>query len=900
MGSLHGLRHRLSNKTKKNSKYFAGLEKKKAESKIISRLNIKGNIITSQKSILAEEKKFYEHLYSKKEQTNSNIDFFDNALPKLNENESNSCEGQITEQECIKAIKEMKNQKSPGSDGITAEFYKIFWHDIKDYYLKSINFSFQNQELTELQKQSVITLLPKPGKDNILLENWRPISLLNVDYKIATKVIANRIKNVLPKLIHETQTGFMKGRYIGENIRLIFETIDYVDEQNLPGILFFSDYEKAFDSISHDFLFKCLRHFNFNNDLLNWIRLFYKDAKSCVSNNGHHSQFFTIRRGVRQGCPLSPYLFIICIELLSNQILKNQDVKGIHINGKEFKTSLFADDAAFIMDGSRKSFDTLVNIMDNFSNISGLKLNAKKCQILRIGVIKHTNIEFMKHRKFSWNSEEASCLGMIFKTNKQNVLSSNLEPKVKAFKTCLQQWSHRKLTLMGKIVVIKNFALPKLIYPLTSLQNPPKETVKQIEQLMYSFLWDNKPDKIKRSTLIKDYNQGGLRMIDIEKFIWSLKASWIKRFLQPENKSLLKTLYKYDFKKFGGNILFECYFNDIDVIKHFKNKPFLKDILIAWSNLNFKPIIYSHFNEILWNNSNIRVDDKTVFYKRWSELGIKYVKDIYDHEAKVYCPFRTIQNKFGLPSSDYLRYLSLINSIPKDWKRKLSQENSNIPVETKLLEQLKNTTRVNKFIYNCFLNKTLTHEIKSEIKWNEQFSNENLIWKNIYTVIFKTTNDIKLRNFQYKYLMRIIPTNQFLTKCHVVSSSLCEFCNMEIETFSHLFWECTYVQQFWTSLTDFLNRCNFNFSLDFKTMSFGITQANPNYKVLTQNFIIYIGKYFIFQAKQRKQIPNIQHFKSFLLTRIKIEKEIALLNDKLASFETKWRTLIDTLTTNEA
>ena len=126
-------------------------------------------------------------------------------------------------------------------------------------------------------------------------------------------------------------------------------------------------------------MFKCL-HFNFNNDLLKWIHLFYKDAKSCVSNNGHYSEFFHIRRGVRQGCPLSPYLFIICIELLSNQILKNQDIKGIKINGKEFKTSLFADDAAFIMDGSRRSFDSLVYVMDNFSNISGLKLNAKNAK----------------------------------------------------------------------------------------------------------------------------------------------------------------------------------------------------------------------------------------------------------------------------------------------------------------------------------------------------------------------------------------------------------------------------------------------------------------------------------------------------------------------------------------
>ena len=124
--------------------------------------------------------------------------------------------------------------------------------------------------------------------------------------------------------------------------------------------------------------------------------------------------------------------------------------------------------------------------MDNFSNISGLKLNAKKCQILRIGATKQTNIEFLKKRKFSWNSEEASCLGMVL----ENVLSSNLEPKIDEFKICLQQWSHRKLTLIGKIVVIQNFALPNLIYPLTSLQNQSKETTKRIEQLMYVFFME--------------------------------------------------------------------------------------------------------------------------------------------------------------------------------------------------------------------------------------------------------------------------------------------------------------------------------------------------------------------------------------------------------------------------
>ena len=155
------------------------------------------------------------------------------------------------------------------------------------------------------------------------------------------KAIANRIKKVLPTLIHETQTGFMKGRYIGANIRLILETIDITDENNLPGMIFFSDFEKAFDSINHEYMFKCLRHFNFKNDLVNWVKLLYKNAKSCVTNNGHHSDFFHIWRGVRQGCPLSPYLFIICIELLSNQVRKSPDIKGIYIEGKENKTSLF-------------------------------------------------------------------------------------------------------------------------------------------------------------------------------------------------------------------------------------------------------------------------------------------------------------------------------------------------------------------------------------------------------------------------------------------------------------------------------------------------------------------------------------------------------------------------------
>ena len=196
----------------------------------------------------------------------------------------------------------------------------------------------------------------------------------------------------------------MKGRYIGENIRQIFEVLEHAEEQEIPGLIFFSDFEKAFDSVDHDFLNRCLRHFNFGDSFINWIKLFYSNAKRCVSNNGHHSDFFPIQRGVHQGCPLSPYLFIIAIELLTNQIRKNENIKGITLAGLELKNSCYADDASFILDGTQKSFETLIDVLENFSFISGLKLNPKKCQVLRIGSLKDTNVTFLRKKQFLWSS----------------------------------------------------------------------------------------------------------------------------------------------------------------------------------------------------------------------------------------------------------------------------------------------------------------------------------------------------------------------------------------------------------------------------------------------------------------------------------------------------------------
>ena len=273
----------------------------------------------------------------------------------LTDEEQTLCEGALTQKECLEALKKMESDKTPGTDGLPAEFYKVFWKDISSFLISALNYAFDSGCLSVTQRRGVIKLIPKKDAELYFIKNWRPITLLNTDYKIAAKSIANRIKLVLPNLINYDQTGFLKGRFIGENIRLIDSIIQYATEKNIPGLLLFIDFEKAFDSLEWPFIHDTLRSYGFGASLIKWVKTLYSHTESCILNNGWASNFFEIQRGVRQGCPLSPYLFILSAEVLATAIRKNTNIKGISINDVEIKLSQYADDTTLILDGSDES-----------------------------------------------------------------------------------------------------------------------------------------------------------------------------------------------------------------------------------------------------------------------------------------------------------------------------------------------------------------------------------------------------------------------------------------------------------------------------------------------------------------------------------------------------------------
>ena len=297
---------------------------------------------------------------------------------------SSSCEGVITENECLLALNEFKNGKSPGSDGFTAEFYKFFWNNLSENLILSLNYAFEKGELSICQKRGIISLLPKKNVPTNNLNNLRPISLLNTDYKIAAKVLAKRLEKVLPSIINPNHTGYIKGRFIGKNIRLISDLIAYTKGKNIPGIAIFLDFRKAFDSVEWDYIAKVLDVFKFKDDFKRWVKVLYTDKSSCVINNGFASPFFKLKRGVRQGCPLSGLLFVLAIELLALAIKNDPLIQGISVGEQEIKLLQYADDTTVFVRNT-SSVEALLRLLDKFKNCSGLEINTHKSEALWLG-----------------------------------------------------------------------------------------------------------------------------------------------------------------------------------------------------------------------------------------------------------------------------------------------------------------------------------------------------------------------------------------------------------------------------------------------------------------------------------------------------------------------------------
>ena len=207
---------------------------------------------------------------------------------------------------------------------------------------------------------------------------------------------------------------------------------------------------------------------------------------------------------------------------------------------------------------------------------------------------------------------------------------------------------------------------------------------------MFEFLWEGKPDKIKRNTIIQNIENGGLKMVDIELCITSLKASWVKRLTDENNKGDWKFIYMSLMEKYGGELIFESNFDSKEAKYMINKTSFLCNIVESWAKINFNNDIENICikNQNLWNNSFIKNKGKPLCYNKWLQLGIKSIAHIYDSRLNTFYTFERLKQLYNINSSEFLNYYTITQSIPKRWKQIIKTQNITETQKLPLLKQI--------------------------------------------------------------------------------------------------------------------------------------------------------------------------------------------------------------------
>ena len=314
------------------------------------------------------------------------------------------------------AIKASKLNKAPGPDGFSNEFFKYFLNELQHWIYRYITEAIQNNGFSKLALDGVITCIPKQGKLRNDLKNWRPLTLLNSIYNFFSSMVANRLKLCLPSIINEDQTGFISGRFIGENTRHVYDTIEYCASEQIPGILMVLDFSKAFDTIEWEFISEALKTFCFGKTFINTIKLCQFNSTSRVEQNGYLSTPIFLERGCRQGDPLSPYIVVVCAEILSHVLRECRDIRGIVVHGEESKVSQYADDTTLLIREDLSSVTNVIRVLKWFKHISGLDINKEKTKVVKLGAARDSNIPWQGKFGFNW-TDKFEILGIHYDMN---------------------------------------------------------------------------------------------------------------------------------------------------------------------------------------------------------------------------------------------------------------------------------------------------------------------------------------------------------------------------------------------------------------------------------------------------------------------------------------------------
>jgi hypothetical protein len=561
-------------------------------------------------------------------------------------------------------------------------------------------------------------------------------------------------------------------------------------------------------------------------------------------------------------------LFVIVAETLSLSIKRNKHIKGIEVKETEFKITQMADDTTLFID-DLQSLHHALNTLFTFWKASNLKLNRSKTHILSVGIY---NTKEYNHFNLKWEKERVYALGTWFYKDVVRSNQHNYQMRLDNLKSILQQYSKLHLTWYGKIEVIKTFAIPKILYTISSLETP-EWFVEDAQKAINSFLWDGKPPRIKFATAIANPELGGLQLPNIDCIVKASKAMWVKRLIASELKSLV----------FFDSFLPEMNFThiletDIDP----NNLPidipmFYRQILHSWFTLKD-----TCGDKVVWMNKDIVINQKPVFYKEWYKKGVVYLSHFLDNDGKT-LKHEQFCAKYDI-KCNFLDYLGIIQAISPFLKQSNKRTNCITDVNKISSKQLYQRQLEN---IQC----KATGATHWSNKHSYHYSDEK--WCSIYLMPKTVTSNNYLRELQLKINHHTYATDSYVHKFDKSVQRECKFCAIENDII-HWFVNCDKLTQFWQMFNKWAEPIVEESRLCVETTIFGVTKSEN----CELNFCLLVAKQYIHKTRNVSRSKTVLNFSftgflSELQQSLEIEKLIAIRKNTISYYNLRFAKLMD-------
>ncbi|GMJ01570.1 hypothetical protein HRI_003826200 [Hibiscus trionum] len=771
----------------RNTHFFHAVASNRRRINMIPEINMGGNKITDPSRMRECIFQHFSAAYNSKSALE--VDELRLDFKQISESQKLNLERSFSEEEIREAVFSSEGDRAPGPDGFNMDFFKQFWSALKPSILNFFENFYHGKNWEMGLNHSFLTLIPKkPGAS--FLEDFRPISLIGGVYKILSKVLSKRLRLCADSIISESQFAFISGRQILDCSFIANEAIDAILKEGRSGLVFKVDFKKAYDTVEWSFLIRILREMGFGDRWISWIYKCVSSASISVLVNGSPTSSFSLSRGLRQGCSLSPMLFNIVGEALhlmidkaTQQGLFNGFSLGRGVNKMSLSHIQFADDLLMFCNASLGEIRNVKRILRLFEVASGLQLNLNKCRLIGLNTADQNIKEWANTLGCEEGKLPIEYLGLPLGP-KRNTLAM-WEPIINRVHAALASWKSTKLTFSGRLVMIKSVLASIPIYYM-SLFPLPSAVLKNLNQIMANFLWggSSSSKKIhwsKWEVVCRPYCLGGLGVRDLAfqnrallcKWMWKFSSDkdgmWKKvmcakynlehRMLFPSDCSPAKSswLWKGVLKSFYQNDDLGCFFRN-------NLKLLVGDGLYIsfWTDwwIGDAPLLvnFPRIHALSCNKIGKIADFGVLRNSKW-EWNIILRRRLFDWEVNQWDSFIQLLNSFKSLSS-------VSDSLV--WK---GSGDGSLSVK------------------NCFHSFYNQHE-------------QSAFWKSF---VWKNLTPPRVDFFTWQVCNNRLPVKMELLKRGVssISDSLCPLCMEENETVNHLLFVCRLSWKVWMRVASF-------------------------------------------------------------------------------------------------